>query len=186
MIVLVEKTSDVLIHPGGVPSQLCKWAEEGFTVAQVEASAWASGKTPLEDAVAALKACDKYEDTGKVGLVAYDVKSWNNAAGSLVSDISAAVIYADETEKSSIASSTVPALRHLAGAQPADQPPSSRTKELTTYNYPTAKSQAFATPASTDWNYSLEAVSHTRSLQFLKPILGGPYFDLEYIWDGKQ
>jgi carboxymethylenebutenolidase len=26
-------------------------------------------------------------------------------------------------------------------------------------------------------------VAHTRSLSFLKPLMGGPYFDLEAIWD---
>lgn len=185
LIVLVSKASDVLIHPGGVPSPLNKWAEEGFTVVEIESSAWQDGKTPISDAIAALKSCDKYEDTGKVALVAYDAQSWNSAASSLTAEIPAVVIYANEAEKASIAKSPVPALQHLAGAQPADQPPSSRSKELTTYNYPQAKSHSFATPASPEWVYSLESVSHTRSLQFLKPILGGPYFDLEYIWDGK-
>lgn len=186
LIVLVAEASDVLIHEGGVPSQLNKWAEEGFTVAQIDKSAWGEGKTPLADAIAALKSCDKFEDSEKIGLVAYDAESWNKAASSLVKDITAVVMYADQTDVTSIATSPIPALRHLSGPAPADQDPASaRTKVLTTYNYPTAKSHGFASPLSGVFNYSLEAVSHTRTLSFLKPLLGGPYFDLEYIWDGK-
>jgi carboxymethylenebutenolidase len=29
----------------------------------------------------------------------------------------------------------------------------------------------------------MESVSHSRSLSFLKPLMNGPYFDLEVIWD---
>ena len=42
----------------------------------------------------------------------------------------------------------------------------------------------FAHPSCTvGFNPSAASVAHTRSLTFLKPLLGGPYFDLEAIWD---
>ena len=185
LIVLVPKASDILIHEGGVPSQLNKWAEEGFTVAQIETSTLTQSSSAVADAIAALKACDKYEETGKIGLVAYDAQSWNTAASSLPSEISAAIIYANQGDAASLAKSPVATLHHLAGAPPAEQPPVASLKNFKSYNYPAAKSHGFASPLSDDFSYSLEAVSHTRTLQFMKPVLGGPYFDLEYIWDGR-
>lgn len=53
----------------GVPSLLTKWAEEGFTVVEIQARAVSDEREPLKTAILALKECDKYEDTGKVGLV---------------------------------------------------------------------------------------------------------------------
>ena len=38
-------------------------------------------------------------------------------------------------------------------------------------------------PASEDYHASSAGLAHTRSLSFLKPLLDGPYFDLEAIWD---
>ena len=38
-------------------------------------------------------------------------------------------------------------------------------------------------PFQPGFHYATEAVSHTRSLSFLKPRLHGPYFDLELLWD---
>lgn len=41
----------------------------------------------------------------------------------------------------------------------------------------------FALPSCVAFNPNAASVAHTRSLTFLKPLLGGPYFDLEAIWD---
>lgn len=41
----------------------------------------------------------------------------------------------------------------------------------------------FATPFQGTFDYTTEAVSHTRNLGFLKPLIGGPYFDLKTIWE---
>lgn len=51
------------------------------------------------------------------------------------------------------------------------------------HRYPQAASAFFAVPAHADYHGAAAAVAHTRSLQFLKPLLGGPYFDLEAIWE---
>lgn len=55
-------------------------------------------------------------------------------------------------------------------------------KGLTVHTYPAA-AQFFSVPAHADYRASAAAVAHTRSLSFLKPLMGGPYFDLEAIWD---
>lgn len=41
----------------------------------------------------------------------------------------------------------------------------------------------FTVPSHRDFKSGPAAVAHTRCLSFLKPILGGPYFDLEAIWE---
>lgn len=90
------------------------------------------------------------------------------------------VVYGQASSPQEISKAPVPVLWHLAGK--AEIQPS-RSKELTTYIYPSSESYLFATPFQEQFNYSNEAVSHTRSLTFLKPLMDGPYFDLESIWD---
>jgi carboxymethylenebutenolidase len=88
------------------------------------------------------------------------------------------VVYAD-ANKDKLEEADIPMLRHLAGGS-AGVPKSSGE---TTYNYANAKSFRFATPFNEDFGYWAESLSHTRNLTFLKPLIGGPYFDLEQIWD---
>lgn len=73
--------------------------------------------------------------------------------------------------------SSVPVLAHLAGATNAP-----RAKGLAVHTYPGA-GRFFVIPAHADYRASAAAVAHTRSLSFLKPLMGGPNFDLEAIWD---
>lgn len=51
------------------------------------------------------------------------------------------------------------------------------------FYYAKLNSSQFATPFTTYFDYNSEALSQTRNLTFLKPLLGGPYFDLEALWD---
>lgn len=51
------------------------------------------------------------------------------------------------------------------------------------YYYPSVSSSNFAAPNHTHFHYNTDSVAHTRSLQFLKPKMHGPWFDLETIWD---
>lgn len=58
--------------------------------------------------------------------------------------------------------------------------------ELQTVNtYPAVPGSAsfFTIPAHADYRAGAATVAHTRSLSFLKPLMGGLYFDLEAIWD---
>lgn len=114
--------------------------------------------------------------------IAYDAHTWNTAAPALASvpKIVAACIYAEASTSSSLSSSTIPAVRHLAGKSSEKLP---RSSSLTAYDYPSVKSSLFATPFSAQFNYAAEAVSHTRNLTLLKREMGGPHFDLEAIWD---
>lgn len=78
-----------------------------------------------------------------------------------------------------LSTARIPMLQHLAGKASS---PLTRSPEFTAYEYPSVKHN-FATPFHPSFHYSTESVSHTRNLSFLKPLMGGPYFDLEAIWD---
>lgn len=95
-------------------------------------------------------------------------------------EIVAAVVYGDAATSKSVANTSVPVLRHLAG--PAETNPSFQ-KDVKAYYYPEAESYLFAAPFQKAFISSSEAVSHTRNLTFLKPRMNGPYFDLEAIWE---
>lgn len=51
------------------------------------------------------------------------------------------------------------------------------------HEYPTTKSHNFIIPGHPDYDSAAAALAHTRALTFMKPIVGGPYFDLEAIWE---
>ncbi|OIW34813.1 hypothetical protein CONLIGDRAFT_626866 [Coniochaeta ligniaria NRRL 30616] len=183
LIILVPDYDKQLAIEDGVPSPLIKWAEEGFTVVEIQARAVAGEGEPLMTAILALKECDKCEDTGKVGLVAYNAHLWNQAAPWIPSipSISATIVYANQDDAPALSKTPVPILQHLAGPSPLAS--STRTPSLTAYSYPAAKSHLFAVPFTDAFSYSLESVSHTRNLTFVKPLVGGPHFDLEAIWE---
>lgn len=90
------------------------------------------------------------------------------------------MIYADASETSNLASTSVPLILHLAGKVEGK---ALRTPQRTEYEYPQVDTYAFATPFQKGFNYSAEAVSQTRNLTFLKKHMNGPFFDLEAIWD---
>ncbi|KIW97222.1 uncharacterized protein Z519_02614 [Cladophialophora bantiana CBS 173.52] len=171
-------------HLDGVPSLLIKWAEEGYVVAEIQASALASDPEILSYTVDALKQCEMCENTDRIGLVVYDHTLLNSAVDSQFRrqpGIAAAVVYVDAGV--SVPQISVPALLlHIAGPPPPSGL-SPSTSGGRTYHYSTVSSFRFATPFTPEFHYNSEAVSHTRNLTFLKPKLDGPYFDLETIWE---
>lgn len=50
------------------------------------------------------------------------------------------------------------------------------------YDYPSTQDD-FALPFHAGFDYRTESITHTRNLTHLKRHMGGPYFDLEKIWD---
>jgi carboxymethylenebutenolidase len=52
------------------------------------------------------------------------------------------------------------------------------------FRYLSAKPDSgWALPADDNYDSKSAAVAHSRSLAFLKPLLNGPYFDLEAVWE---
>ncbi|KAF4446093.1 hypothetical protein F53441_10241 [Fusarium austroafricanum] len=188
LIILVSETgkaSDTTLRIDGcVPSPLMKWAEEGYTVAEITEAGLASPGAAISQALSELEGTKSTEPKNVVGIVSYSTALWNKVAphADSFSQISGVVIFGDlkDTESSAIAPSKVPQLHHLAGsASKALQ----RTQAVKAYDYPAATSYLFGTPFSKDFSYNMESISHSRSLSFLKPLMNGPYFDLETLWD---
>lgn len=87
---------------------------------------------------------------------------------------------------------SVPVLAHIPG--PAPKPAEREANiqifgaepvNLKSHYYPNLKTLdcSFALPQCAGFNPAAASVAHTRSLTFLKPLVGGPYFDLEAIWE---
>ncbi|KAM0547824.1 hypothetical protein ACHAPJ_010170 [Fusarium lateritium] len=183
LIVITPDSQDPLKIQDGVPSVLVKWAEEGYTVVQIELSVFeeTNSQPVIREALQALLECDKL-DKGSIGLVVYSSELWNTVAPGLagIADFSAAVVYTDSGSSSGLFDANLPLLRHVAGPATTKD---TKDRASRNYYYPKAQSVAFATPFHEHFDYNMESVSHTRNLQFLKPLMKGPYFDLEYIWE---
>jgi carboxymethylenebutenolidase len=115
--------------------------------------------------------------------LAYSASLWKKTSSALadVPEVLAAIVYADASEQNSLSQAKIPVLQQLAGGELTTRQISSTI--LSTYFYPDVQSHRFAIPFSESFHYNTEALSHTRNLTFLKPIMAGPYFDLELIWD---
>ncbi|KAM0715805.1 hypothetical protein Q7P37_008319 [Cladosporium fusiforme] len=167
------------------PTAVLKWAEEGYAVVQISADAIEPLKVEmiLTEAVKALEHCDACQPKDKIGLICYSASLWNTASSALsrFPNIVANVVYADGQDLDDLESSSSPLQKHVSGK--VQQSPSALGKSSAkSYHYPTAKPQWF-TPGAKDFDYSADSVAHTRNLQFLKPKMGGPFFDLENIWE---
>lgn len=70
MIILAHDYKDSLAIKEGVPSPLIKWAEEGYAVIEIQATALRAGEgSVIKSAVEVLRSCDKCEPKDKIGLV---------------------------------------------------------------------------------------------------------------------
>jgi carboxymethylenebutenolidase len=207
--VIPDLQRPILTIENGIPSPLIKWAEESYVLAAVDATALQSPSQTRELLLLAselLAASDSCEPKGRVGLIgmdlslqlhclqynliehtnsgcaAYTPQSWDLVAAVLqdIPGIQAAVLYAAVEEIPNLGTTAVPTVQHLAGKA---QVPLQRSKNFIAYDYPGASTSAFAVPFHPGFNYNADAISHSRNLMFLKEKMGGPYFDLEQIWD---
>ncbi|KAH0379854.1 NTF2-like protein, partial [Aureobasidium melanogenum] len=159
------------------PCPRLKWAEEGYIVAELMISDESDFVLGFSKTISALK--QHPANNGKQGLGVISCLNTNNGAkvSSCIDEaveISAVVSYG---ESHPILRSK-PHLAHVAG-QTSTAPSQAPTKM---YTYPMA-GPFFVLPSHTAFDSSSAAVSHSRSLTFLKSSLGGPFFDLEAIWD---
>lgn len=70
MIILTHDYQASLAIKDGVPSPLVKWAEEGYAVIEIQATAISTGKDNIiKSALEVLRDCNKCEPKDKVGLV---------------------------------------------------------------------------------------------------------------------
>jgi carboxymethylenebutenolidase len=203
LIILTPTTSSKNASATDYLSPLQKWAEEGFAVVEIQLAAVGSTgsvEKSLKAALDALTECTSCDGTD-VGLIG---KSTNIESAWLHADISFVVFGTDlwysvarflpayprivavvgygETvfEYDSEDGAFPPYLHHLGGDLDEKY---QDIKTHTLYRYPQAKHTNFAIPDSETFHYSSESISHSRNLTFLKKHIGGPYFDLEAIWE---
>ncbi|KAJ5948563.1 hypothetical protein N7454_001870 [Penicillium verhagenii] len=186
ILVLPDLRRSILSIENGIPSPVIKWAEESYIVAAIDESVFESSKQggELLDEVARTlnknRLCDIKD---QVALIFYSARAWSLMAPVLenLPAIRAAVIYGNIGDHEKFASLSIPIVQHLAGKAAPNT--LQRRKDFMQYSYAETKSASFGIPFQPDFHYNAEAVSHTRNLTFLKEIMGGPFFDLEQIWD---
>ncbi|KAB5522133.1 dienelactone hydrolase [Coniochaeta sp. 2T2.1] len=160
------------------PEPLQKWAEEGFCVARIEVYGDNSiGEEGLQQAIVALEQHERCAG-GSLGIVAYSASAipglldaMERIGMGLFAHLKGVVSYGD-------AMLAQPHLCHLA-----ERGVKSTTDNETLYYYPEARSTSFVLPSHPDYLPASAAVAHSRSLEFFKKQLGGPWFDLEAIWE---
>ncbi|KAL8334992.1 hypothetical protein RB598_009280 [Gaeumannomyces tritici] len=170
------------------PPPLLKWAEEGYAVAQVTlregggaADGFHADLRAAFGALAALDECEKGEDgRARCGVVAYVPLP----APPPVTEAAAAVVVVVVVNYSAApidAGPSTPVLWHAAGGV-AEPDAAAGDRPTTLHAYREALPN-FVLPAHANYRGSSAAVAHTRTLTFLRPLVGGPFFDLEAIWD---
>ncbi|KAJ5941815.1 hypothetical protein N7516_001983 [Penicillium verrucosum] len=168
------------------PEPLKKWAEESFTVAQITVDEKSAIDIPslrelLQEAERGLTERLECDTKEKVGLIVHGSKKdyapqfEDSLQGALVQGTAlVAAVFFDSWDIPFFQST----LLHLS------HPMEGRTKEgQTTHIYSDVSSPSFMIPGHPDFKISTAGVSHTRSVGFVKKHMGGPFFDLEKIWD---
>ncbi|KAL2163877.1 hypothetical protein VTH06DRAFT_3088 [Thermothelomyces fergusii] len=183
LVLVVSENLDLSWHEKTLdPPPLQKWAEEGYSVAQIRAGDGLSIASQLGIAVAELQKLPECSG-GKFGLVVIPGENTTSHTSLLdairtQTTIVGAVFYGDYPD----VDPPIPVLAHLPGKTGRPSGEREKSERLTVHSYPGA-GKFFIIPAHADYRASAAAVAHTRSLSFLKPLMGGPYFDLEAIWD---
>ncbi|KAJ5549611.1 hypothetical protein N7513_006845 [Penicillium frequentans] len=169
------------------PEPLQKWAEEGFSVAQVTLDVQNSNTEAIASLVSQARQhlFDLQECTSDTsfGLIVYGSKLDYTA---LPDDVLRTFIDTVEGLEAVICFDsweTTGSTRSLLHAPTAQSDKLAKSDQQTAYFYPDIVSSGFIIPGHPDFKISTAGVVHTRSLTFLKKILGGPTFDLEKIWD---
>ncbi|KAK8852090.1 carboxymethylenebutenolidase [Apiospora arundinis] len=186
------------------PPPLQKWAEEGYAVAQLRlvpnevVEDTTAAAEVIQEAIQELAKLPSCDPTEKLGFIVYSAATkacpiTTTAIEAACKKAAAVVYYGAEPAASSYTagSSQLPVLAHLPGSglsKPSDgseAAAAAATPDHVKQHYygPAAKGAAFAIPAHADFHASSASVAHTRTLGFLKPLVGGPWFDLEKIWD---
>ncbi|ORY01987.1 hypothetical protein BCR34DRAFT_493488 [Clohesyomyces aquaticus] len=182
------------------PPPLQKWAEEGYAVAQV----LVPGKPdefPLARAVEELRKLEGCEGDG-FGLISYlrSIPFYVEEATCLCPSIKAIISFSHKPFRSIDPDNRTlpPQLLHISGkpeprrsstsiVPPEDYYKSAELSEgspAKTFRYLDAGREVpWMIPADPNYHGGSANLSHSRSLAFLKPLLDGPYFDLEAIWE---
>ncbi|KAI1140611.1 carboxymethylenebutenolidase [Hypoxylon sp. FL0543] len=183
LLLLVDGDLDLRKHDKTLdPPPQCKWAEEGFAVAQLRVAKSDEDLTRngLRSIISELSRVPFSDQTEKFGIIIYmsSIKPSMLETIEACPEICAVVYYG--VSAASVTSSSLPLMGHIPGN--AEEVDTTENCNVKRHYYTKAKS-FFAIPAHGDYHAPSASVAHTRTLSFLKPLLDGPYFDLEKIWD---
>ncbi|KAK1227944.1 hypothetical protein PQX77_009046 [Marasmius sp. AFHP31] len=164
------------------PKPIQKWAEEGFAVigATIPAKSedikghW-TVKDVLSKGLEALLSLKELDVKDKFAVNVYDPSVLPVVIEALSKDkrLSCLVAFGSLPTTPS-----VPSFLHLSSSVPRPD----NTSSITVHQYATP-SPYFVLPHSADYNPGFASLAHSRTLVFLRTILGAPIFDIEAIWD---
>ncbi|KAJ6189913.1 hypothetical protein N7519_004821 [Penicillium mononematosum] len=170
------------------PEPLKKWAEESFTVAQItvdEKSAIdiSSLRELLQEAERGLTERLECDTKEKLGLIVYGSKEdyapqfEGSLQGALVQGTALiAAVFFDSWNIPFFQSTLFQLSSPIKGEKKEEE-------GKTTHIYSNVSAPSFMIPGHPDFKISTAGVAHTRSVGFVKKHMGGPFFDLEKIWD---
>ncbi|KAF8514973.1 hypothetical protein JB92DRAFT_2811096 [Gautieria morchelliformis] len=158
------------------PAPVQKWAEEGFAVVGITSGGDLTVEEGLRLAVAALAKQDEVDIKDKIGVLVYDPQNLLPVLNAMPGEprLVCIVSYGAHAQES-----PVPLLSHIPETQ---QPGYHNTPTISSHKYPTSGT-FFVLPRGPHYHARSAALSHTRSLVFLRQHCGGPYFDIEAIWE---
>ncbi|KAF2636375.1 dienelactone hydrolase-like protein [Massarina eburnea CBS 473.64] len=203
LILVVDHYAELKGREGCVdPAPLMKWAEEGFAVVMVLVPGKVDdgGEFPLQRAIEALRGLKECDDEGGFGLISYlsRLPFYVEEAVYLSPDIKGIVSYGGRkfTSIDPETQTLPPQLIHIGGPEtprresmsivqePATSTPQPPQGLIKTHRYLAAqRDTSWILPSDDAYHKQSASLAHSRSLQFLKPLLNGPYFDLEAIWE---
>lgn len=180
LLIIQDAATEPVSRPTLDPEPLRKWAEEGYTVVRIEVSEHHTlTEEDFRQALSALTRHDKFA-VGSIAIIAYSMSSIPTLSmamelGELGMSLAVgAVVYYGSLP----GPVNHPHICHLA-----ESGIKSTSDNGTTHRYPEANSASFVLPSHPDYLPASAAVAHSRTLEFLKKQLDGPWFDLEAIWE---
>ena len=186
------------------PDPIIKWAEEGFAVVAITGSNdLPSIVQALKEALEVLQTLEQVDVKQKFAVISeyhgqmhrrssffliffFFIQVYNPEVVYTVSEvvtkeplIAAFVGYGSFPVSTC---STIPVMLHLATDAPP-KPVADCSNRLTTRHFYPTSSIYFVLPQTTHYDPASASLAHSRTLVFLRRSLGGPFFDLEAIWD---
>ncbi|KAH7037414.1 uncharacterized protein B0I36DRAFT_371929 [Microdochium trichocladiopsis] len=170
------------------PQPLQKWAEEGYVVAELRLSASGSSdddairlRDDLRVATEALTMHDKCTSKSRYAVIVYTPAAFPSISSAIDGNGEIAAVVSFGALNTACRK---PRLYHLAEtANPLAAAKAPAVENETVHRYGNVQSTGFVLPGHAHFVASAAAVSHSRSVAFIKKHLDGPWFDLEAIWD---
>ncbi|KAJ7477156.1 NTF2-like protein [Mycena galericulata] len=159
------------------PAPVEKWAEEGFAVVGIT-TGHRSVQDNLKKAVGALLDLKELDTRDKFAVAVYDATVLAEVVSALSQDARFVCLVVYGYPLTAPATSTVPTLIFLpSGSAVVPSAPN-----LTVFKVD-SPSPSFPLPQTVDFHTGAASISHSKAAAHLRKYLGGPFFDLEAIWE---